>query len=252
VIDPIHYPVLFLTALAAGFVDAIAGGGGLITIPVLLNLGLPPQLALGTNKLQASFGSGSAAWHYARAGLVDVRACWAGVICSFVGAVFGTLAVQCLSQALLQRGLPWLLAGIALYLLLQPRAGTAPGRARLQPATFYFLFGLAIGFYDGFFGPGTGTFWTMALILWLGYDLTRATAHTKLFNFASNIASLAAFLLAGNVLFAAGLVMAAGQLAGSWLGAHCVITRGTALVRPVFLTMVLALIAKLLWQSWRT
>ena len=246
-----HYPLLFLTGLAAGFVDAIAGGGGLITIPVLLNFGLPPQLALGPNKLQATFGSGGATWHYARAGLINPRGCWIGIIYTLAGAVLGTVAVQHLSQELLKRSIPWLLVAIALYMLLKPRTGETTTHARLKPGTFYFVFGLALGFYDGFFGPGTGTFWTMAFILWLGYDLTKATAHTKVFNFASNLASLVAFLLAGNVLFAAGLIMGVGQLAGAWLGAHCVITKGTRLIRPVFLTMVLALIAKLLWQNWR-
>ena len=251
-IEPVYYPVLFLTGLVAGFVDSIAGGGGLITIPVLLNFGLPPQEALGTNKLQACFGSGGATWHYGRAGLIDFRTSMLGVIYTLIGATLGTIAVQSLSQDILKRCIPWLLVGIALYMLLQPRAGESSSHARLKPNVFYFIFGLTLGFYDGFFGPGTGTFWTMTLIIWMGYDLKRATANTKLFNFASNLASLVAFLVAGRVLFAAGLIMGAGQLTGAWLGTHCVVTRGTRFIRPVFITMVLALIAKLVWQNYRS
>lgn len=251
-IAPAQYPILFITGLAAGFVDAIAGGGGLITIPVLLNLNIPPAVALGTNKLQASFGSGGATWKFARSGLINPSGCTSGILYTFAGAVLGTIAVQHLSPELLKRCIPWLLVGIALYMLLKPTAGHTTTHARMKPNVFYLVFGLAIGFYDGFFGPGTGTFWTMAFILWLGYDMTKATAHTKLFNFVSNFASLLAFLFAGNVLFTAGLVMGAGQLTGSWIGAHCVVTKGTKLIRPVFITMALALVAKLLWQNWHS
>ena len=115
--------ILFATGLVAGFVDSIAGGGGLITIPVLLNLGLPPQLALGTNKLQATFGSTSAMWHYHRAGLIDFKACRPGIVCTFVAATLGSLLVNRLPPDLLRHSIPWLLIAIALYLLVQPKLG---------------------------------------------------------------------------------------------------------------------------------
>src|SRR5512138_147076 len=117
-LSPWLYPLLFLTGLAAGFVDSIAGGGGLITIPVLLSVGMPPQLALGTNKLQATFGSGSAAWHYAHAGTVDWRDCSRGFLLSAIGAVAGTLTVQQLDPSFLKRAIPVLLGLVALYVLL--------------------------------------------------------------------------------------------------------------------------------------
>src|SRR5689334_15893164 len=108
-ISPWLYPLLFLTGCVAGFVDAIAGGGGLITVPVLLNLGLPPAEALGTNKLQATFGSGSAAWHYGRAGLIDLRSCFQGVLFTAIGAGLGTILVQRLRRDFLELSIPWLL-----------------------------------------------------------------------------------------------------------------------------------------------
>jgi hypothetical protein len=244
------YPLLFLTGLAAGFVDSIAGGGGLITIPVLLNLGLTPQLALGTNKLQAVFGSGSAAWHYGRAGLIEFKDCWTGVLCTLVGATVGTRLVSRLSPEFLKQTIPWLLVAIVLYFIFQPKLGDTERRPRLNANGFHVLFGLGIGFYDGFFGPGTGTFWAMAYLLGLGFNLTRATAHTKVMNFASNAASLGVFLHGGHCHYGAGLCMGLGQLVGAALGARVVIRRGARFIRPFFIAVVLAVTARLLWRNF--
>lgn len=246
-----HLPLLFVTALAAGFVDSIAGGGGLITIPVLMSLGLPPQNALGTNKLQASFGSGSASWHYARAGMVHLKDCAVGFTLSALSALTGAWTVRQIDPTVLKRAIPVLLAAVAIYMICKPALGHEERPARMSRWAFYLTFGGLIGFYDGFLGPGTGTFWTMAYMLGLGFNMTRATGYTKVMNFASNISSLALFLWGGNVLFTAGLVMGAGQWLGARLGAKMVIVRGTRFIRPVFLTMVLALTLKLLVDAYR-
>ena len=239
-----------LTGLAAGFVDSIAGGGGLITIPVLLSLGMPPQLALGTNKLQATFGSGSAAWHYGRAGLIDFSACRIGIIFTFIGATGGTLLVSRLPADLLKQTIPWLLVAIALYFIFQPKLGESDRGSRLSSETFHVVFGLVIGFYDGFFGPGTGTFWALAYVLALGFNLTRATAHTKVMNFTSNAASLAVFLVGGHCHLTGGLCMGLGQLLGARLGSKVVIRKGVKLIRPIFITVALAITVRLLWQNF--
>lgn len=241
---------MFGTGLAAGFVDSIAGGGGLITIPVLLNLGLDSPLALGTNKLQATFGSGSASWHYARANTVSLRDCRRGFLLSLTGAALGALVVQRLQPVFLERAIPLLLLAMAIFTLLKPRLGEADRPARLPRVWFDVLFGLSIGFYDGLFGPGTGTFWAMAYVLGLGFNLTRATAYTKVMNFASNLSSLAFFLLGRNVLFVAGLTMGVGQLLGARIGSRMVIARGTRFIRPVFICVVLALTVKLLFDAY--
>jgi len=243
-------PVLFATGLAAGFVDSIAGGGGLITVPVLLNLGLDPKLALGTNKLQATFGSGSAAFHYAGAGAVPLRDCVWGFVFSLLGAALGTLAVRQASPDFLRRAIPILLIAIAVYMLVKPQLGTHDLHPRLPRFWFDLGFGLLIGFYDGFFGPGTGTFWTMAFVLGLGFNLTRATAYTKVMNFGSNLSSLVFFLLGHDVEFVAGFTMGIGQLLGARLGSHMVLRRGTKLIRPVFLAVVLALTLKLVYDAY--
>ena len=243
-------PLLFATGLAAGFVDSIAGGGGLITVPVLLHCGLAPQLALGTNKLQASFGSGSATWHYSRANLIGWAECRRGVLFTFIGAVLGALAVQQLDPGFLKRFIPALLLGLAVYLFFKPALGENDASPHLRPGPFDLLFGLGLGFYDGFFGPGTGTFWAMAFVLGLGFNLTKATAQTKAMNFASNAAALGLFLIAGQVLFIGGLVMGIGQWVGARLGAHLVIRRGTRLIRPIFLSVVVILTLKLLYDAY--
>jgi hypothetical protein len=247
------YPLLFLTALIAGFIDSIAGGGGLITIPVLLNLGLPPQLAIGTNKLQATFGSSSAMWHYGRAGLIDYWNCRLGILCTFIGAMLGAwflIAVSRSKPETLRQIIPCLLIAIALYMLFQPKLGETDRRPRMNAGLFHVGLGLLIGFYDGFFGPGTGTFWAMAYMLGLGFNMTKATAHTKVMNCASNIGALLVFIAGGQVQFGAGLCMSAGQLLGARLGAKVVIRRGTKFIRPVFIVVVLAVTARLLWQNF--
>jgi uncharacterized protein len=243
---------LFGTGLAAGFVDSIAGGGGLLTLPVLLSLGLEPKHALGTNKLQATFGSGSAAFHYAGAGAVPLKDCVRGFLLTLVGAALGTAAVQSISTEVLKRMLPPLLLGIAIYMLVKPQIGSNDHPPRMPRSRFDLIFGLVLGFYDGFLGPGTGTFWTMAFVLALGFNLTRATAYTKVMNLASNLSSLIFFLIAGKIYFIAGLAMGAGQMLGARLGAGLVIKRGTKLIRPIFISMVLLLIVKLLYSSYLT
>ena len=250
VIRPWIYPLLFITGLAAGFVDSIAGGGGLITIPVLLNLGMPPQEALGTNKLQATFGSASATWHYGQAGLIDFRACATGILFTAIGAGLGTWLLTRVHPDLLQQIIPWLLVSVAGYLLLQPKIGEADLHPRLGAKCFYLLFGLSLGFYDGFFGPGTGTFWALAYMLAMGFNMTRATAHTKVMNVTSNMVSLAIFLTFGHVHFGAGLCMGAGQLLGARLGTRVVLKKGTRFIRPLFITVALAITARLLWQNF--
>jgi uncharacterized protein len=241
--------MLFGTAFVAGLVDAIAGGGGLITVPALLAAGLPPQVALGTNKLQASFGSGSAMLHFIRSGHVHLRDCWQGILWTAMGAGTGVWAVQLLDPLLLRQLIPWLLGGIAVYLLASPRLGHEDVHARLPKWIFYLVFGLLIGFYDGFLGPGTGSFWAMAFMLLLGYSMIRATAATKVMNFTSNATALLLFLLAGQVQLQTGLLMGVGQFLGAKVGAHLVIRKGADFVRPVFITMVLLILLKLILQQ---
>jgi uncharacterized protein len=243
-------PVLFVTGVFAGFVDSIAGGGGLITLPVMLTVIPDPQLAFGTNKMQAVFGAASAAGHYAHAGALPLRECVRGCLITFCGAILGTLAVQSLGTRFLKVGAPLLLLAVAIYTVSRPRLGEHQHQPKMSRLQFDLMFGLLIGFYDGFFGPGTGTFWTMAFVLVLGFQLTAAIAHTKAYNFASNVCSFAMFAWAGRVDYVAGTAMGLGQLLGARFGSRLVMRRGAQIIRPLFIAVVLGLTGKLLYDAF--
>jgi hypothetical protein len=161
------------------------------------------------------------------------------------------IAIQRLDPAILKQLVPWLLLIIAAYTLVTPRMGAEDIHARLPTTIFYRLFGLTIGFYDGFFGPGTGSFWAMAFVLLLGCSLVRATAHTKVMNFTSNIVALIIFMAAGQVLFLEGVLMGVAQFIGARIGANLVTVKGAQFIRPVFITVVFLITAKLLYQNYR-
>lgn len=239
-------PLMFALALAAGLIDAIAGGGGLITVPALLWAGLPPVAALATNKAQAVWGSFAATANFVRQGAIALRQAAFTVACTFVGAALGAVAVQHLRSELLEQLVPLLLIGFALYFLVSPRVSDLDSHQRVRVPTFALTVGFGVGFYDGFFGPGTGTFFAMGYVALLGYGLRRATAHAKLLNFTSNLAALLLFLAGGHVVWTLALIMAVGQLAGGWLGAHLVLQHGARLVRPVLVIASIAVSLKLL------
>lgn len=245
-----QFILLFATGLIAGFVDTIAGGGGLLTLPMLLNLCADPVTALGTNKFQSTFGSTSATVHFARAGtlsLAELRRAW---LLAFLGALIGTLLVQSFDSQLLKKILPLVLLAVAIFVWLKPQLGEKDIHPRISRTKFDFIFAFGIGLYDGFLGPGTGTFLALAFMLGLGFNLSKATANTKALNWSSNVASLLVFLLAQKVWFLAGLTMGAGQTLGARLGSRMVITRGTKFIRPIFLTMVTLITLKMIYDHW--
>lgn len=242
--------LLFGAGLGAGFIDAIAGGGGLISVPALLWAGLPPQMALGTNKMQSTWGTLLAVRRYAQAGFVQWSQVRLVVAVTFVAALLGTLTVTTVSNEVLRKIVPWMLLGIAGYTLLSPRLGQHAVRARWSPKVFALIAGSALGFYDGFFGPGVGSFWTIACLSLLGLELTRATAYTKVVNLTSNFASLLIFIAAGRIRYDVAAVMIAGQLIGARLGSGLVIRHGAPFIRIVFLIVVFAMVVKLLWDQF--
>ena len=238
--------ILAAAAFLAGFMDAIAGGGGLVTVPALLLAGFSPVEALGTNKLQGLFGSGSATLSYAAKGHVDLRKQLPSAVLSLVGAVAGALLATLLPGEWLRAALPPLLIAIALYFLLKPNMDDIDRAQRMTP----FLFGLTvvplIGFYDGVFGPGTGSFFMLAFVALAGYGVLKATAHTKLLNFASNIGGFAAFAFVGAVSWKIGLMMGAAQFVGARFGAALAMNKGARIIKPLLIAVCLALAARLL------
>lgn len=245
-----HYPVLFLTAFIAGLVDSIAGGGGIITLPVFLSLGYPPHLALGTNKFQASFGSFTASYYYIKKEVVILKECITGIIFTLTGSALGTWTVQQVSSDVLKYIIPFLLVAIIIYSFVKTNLGEADHRARIETNVFYLLAGLLLGFYDGFFGPGVGSFWAIAFVAGLGFNLKKATGYTKVMNFTSNVVSLVIFVIGGYVVFSVGLVMAAGQIAGSKIGAELVIKKGSRFIRPIFITIVILTTLKIIYDRF--
>ena len=246
-IEPWVYPVLTAVAVLTGFIDSIAGGGGLIMMPALLFAGVPPINALATNKLQSMFGTATACLNYARKGLIDWRSNWLTMAMVFVAAGAGVVVVQSVDSKALALVIPLLLMAVALYVLVSPRMNDEDAHQRVSPRA-YPPIGAAIGFYDGFFGPGTGSFFTTTLVGLRGLDLTRATALTKLFNLTSNVAAVLLFAIGGHMFWLLGLCMAAGAMLGGWIGSHTAMRFGASVIRPLLVTLSLALTARLLWS----
>lgn len=237
----------FLVAVAflAGGIDAIAGGGGLLTIPALMAAGIPPVSALATNKLQSTVGTASAVVTFMRAGRVDIRAFALPAAGAFLGSALGAIAVLHIESGFLSAFVPVLLIAMGVYYLVAPPMSEADRQARLG------RWGLTaittgIGFYDGFFGPGTGSFLTTALVALGGLGLVRAIANTKLINLSTNVAALIAMIAGGKVLWLLGLSMAAANVAGNQVGAWAALRFGGRGVRLLLVVMSFALTAKLL------
>lgn len=241
--------VLFLVALLAGFIDAIAGGGGLLTVPALLAAGLSPAQALATNKLQSVGGSFSASLYFIRRKAVDLREQKLNIALTFLGSISGALLVQHVKGDILRQLLPLLVIAIGLYFLLMPKIGEDDRQRRLHGLPFALVTGGCVGFYDGFFGPGAGSFYALAFVTLCGYNLAKSTAHAKVLNFTSNLGGLLLFMLGGKVVWLVGLVMLAGQVCGARLGARMVLTKGQKLIRPMIVIVSAVMSAKLLYDS---
>ena len=239
--------VLLLAAAAflAGFIDSIAGGGGLITVPALLLAGFTPVEALATNKLQGLFGTGSATIAYAAKGHVDLKRQLPWAVLACIGAALGAALATILPGDLLHAVLPAMLVAIAIYFAFKPKMDDVDRAERITP----FLFGLTvvplIGFYDGVFGPGTGSFFMLAFVALAGYGVLKATAHTKLLNFASNLGGFAAFTIAGAVSWKIGLMMGVMQFLGARVGAALAMKNGARLIKPLLVVTCVVLAARL-------
>ncbi len=243
---PTSISLLVAAAFVAGFVDSIAGGGGLIALPALLNMGLDPITALATNKLQGSFGTASATFAFWQGGKLNPRDHLKTITMVFAGACCGVAAVGFAPKQFLIAVLPPLLIIIAIYFALSPKLSDQLSIARFSPKAFTFAVAPMLGFYDGIFGPGTGSFFMLALVTLFGLGVVEATGRTKLFNFTSNIASLLIFALGGKILWSLGLMMGAAQIVGAQLGARLAIKNGAKIIRPLLVVVCCAMAIKLL------
>lgn len=240
---------LAAVALIAGFIDSIAGGGGLLALPSLLLAGLDPVSALATNKLQGTFGTASAAHTFWKKGMLDPSQHALTVALVFAGAALGVAAVAYAPTTLLSAAMPPLLIAIAIYFALTPRLSNLESKPKLPRGAFTFVVAPLIGFYDGIFGPGTGSFFMLSLVALFGLGVVAATGQTKLFNFTSNISALAMFALGGKIVWVVGLVMGIGQLIGAQVGARLAIRNGAAIIRPLLVVVCIGMAVKLLLNA---
>lgn len=248
-LDLFAYFVFVLAAFTGGFIDAIAGGGGLITVPTLLAMGVPAHIALGTNKLQGSLGCIAATIKFALNGLIDFRQIALGVLFTLIGSFIGTRVILFLDPGFLRYIIPVMLTAIFIYTIFSHKVGESDKSARLNSNIFWFIFGLGLGFYDGFFGPGTGSFWTFSLVAVLGLNMKKAIANTKALNLTSNIVSFITFAISGNMLWGVGILMGIAAIAGAFLGAGLAIKKEVKFIRNLFLCVVGATILKLLFDA---
>ncbi|WEK03152.1 MAG: TSUP family transporter [Candidatus Devosia phytovorans] len=249
ILDPLVLLALAAVGMLAGFVDAIAGGGGMISIPALLFAGLPPVSALATNKLQSVVGTTMAAVTFWRRGYVSVQRLIPAIAMTFAGSLLGASVVRSVDTNLLQMAVPVALIAIALYFLFAPNLSDDSRHARLPFRLLVPAIGFVIGFYDGIFGPGTGSFFTICFVTLFGLGLTHASGNTKVLNLTSNLAALVIFIPAGAVVWPAAVAMAIGQIAGGYIGARTGIRYGAKLIRPVVVVVCIVLAVRLLFFS---
>ena len=248
---PFDILILVLLAVAgafAGFVDSIVGGGGLISVPAMLLTNLPPSMALGSNKLSSIFGAGSASITFLRNHMVDFSLVRKLLPFTF-RSMLGTLAVVSLPPLYVKPIIIVLLVCVTLFVVFKKDWGEINRTSAVAGKALYICmaFALGIGVYDGFIGPGTGTFLIMGFIF-TGFDFLHASANAKILNFTSNLASLIVFFCLGHVNIKYGLATGVGQIIGAYLGSHLAIAKGSSLVRVVFLSVTTVMLLKLVYD----
>lgn len=238
--------VLLLFGFLAAFIDAVVGGGGLIALPALLFTGMNPATAIATNKLAGSIGSATSTWMFFKSGKIDLKQSMKWFPLAFFGSIIGAMTVHFINPNLLKPLMLIMLAIVAIYTILKKDLGSTAKEIRLTKARkFGFMFVLLfIGFYDGFLGPGTGSFLIFAFVIIMGMDFLKAAGNAKLLNFGSNIGALIMFLFLGHVAILYGLIMGFAQILGAYCGAKFALKHGSHYVRILFITVTIILLAK--------
>ena len=245
-VTPVTFLIICPLVFLAGFVDSVAGGGGVISLPAYLLAGLPVKLAAGTNKLANGCGTALASYKYARSGNVDWSAAIPAAVFSLIGSSIGTSLAVNMPDKVLEIIILAALPLVAVFLFFSKNLGIKekPAKSRRRTLLYSALIGLAIGSYDGLVGPGTGTFLTLAFSLVLGYTLLKSAGCAKIANLASNAASLVVYLAHGDVLFAVGIPAIACSMAGNYLGSRFAIKGGSRRIRLVMFAVLALLFIK--------
>lgn len=250
IVSPEILLALSAVAFIAGFIDAIAGGGGLITVPALLTVGVPPHLVLGTNKLSSTFGSAIASFAYYRRKLFSPKLWWPNLLTTAMGALAGAIVAHSLSAEFLERFLPIIVFACGIYFLFSKTPDKKMADNVIIKKTRQVPQGLTLGFYDGLAGPGTGAFWMVSTLLMYPVDLLRASGVARSMNFVSNFMALLVFISYGRVAWLLGICMGCSLMIGAYLGANSAIKGGSKLIRPIFICVVMAITIRLVWKSW--
>jgi len=243
--------ILFLvvTGFIASFIDSVVGGGGLISLPALLLTGLPPTMALGTNKMASVMGSFTSTLSFFRSGKIDLHLVKFLFPLSFLGSAFGVLTVQQIPSQFLKPLVVVMLLVVTVYTFTRKEWGDISTYQGMTKKTAYLsgLVAFSIGFYDGFFGPGAGSFFIFAFLM-IGFDFVVAAGNSKALNFASNIAAVITFIYFGSVNYYYAIPMGLAMIVGALAGSRLAIKKGAAYVRPLFLFMSVVLISKQIWD----
>jgi len=236
--------VFFLIAIVAGFLDTLAGGGGLITMPALMISGVPPLAALGTNKLQGSVGTATSTYMM----LKHRRIRWNDIkyfmLFAFFGSALGAIVVQLINVEILSFIIPIILLFIAIYFVISPMPHEGKVEPSISESKYKYAVIPAIGWYDGMFGPGTGSFFALAGVSLKGHDLVHSTAIAKALNFSTNVASLIIFMAVGQLVWILGIAMMLGQMIGAWLGSHCLFKINPLYLRVIVVLMCVGMLIK--------
>lgn len=245
-VTPITFLIICPLVFLAGFVDSVAGGGGVISLPAYLLAGLPVKLAAGTNKLANGCGTALASYKYARSGNIDWAAAIPAAVFSLIGSAIGTSLAVNMPDKVLEIVILAALPLVAVFLLFSKNLGMKekPAKSKRKTLLYSALIGLAIGCYDGLVGPGTGTFLTLAFSLVLGYTLLRSSGCAKIANLASNVASLVVYLTHGDVLFTVGIPAIICSMAGNYLGSRFAIKGGSQRIRAIMFVVLALLFVK--------
>jgi len=248
-LDPSIIGILIIFGFLAAFIDSVVGGGGLIALPALLFTGLSPSTAIATNKLAGTIGSFTSTVIFYRSGKISIRSLAKLFPIIVLGALLGAYAVTLMDPNLLKPLMLVMLALVAIYTITKKDWGNVSTYTTLSPKkmfTFVILI-CAIGFYDGFLGPGTGSFLLFAFLL-IGFDFLKAAGNAKFLNFGSNIAALAMFMYLGQVHYTYGLIMGVAQIAGAFVGSRFALKKGSGYVRGLFIAVTVLLLAKNIWD----
>ncbi|WMJ82868.1 sulfite exporter TauE/SafE family protein [Oscillospiraceae bacterium LTW-04] len=247
------YSILLPLVFFAGFVDAVAGGGGLISLPAYLFAGLPVHVAYGTNKMAASFGTAIAVRQFAKNGSIRLRPALISAVGAIIGGWFGAHLVMMLSAETVQIMMMICLPIVAVFMLTRKQLGSDENHF-LEPKKENIIcavIGIVIGMYDGLFGPGTGTFLLMSFTTFLGYSMVTATANAKVVNLASNVGALITYMIGGKVLYAIGIPCIISAALGNFIGSRMAIKKGSRFIRPVMTFVVAGLFVKILLDFFK-